>query len=340
MASRNEDILIKSKEQTNPEYGCPPEKRTLEEHIKNGIIVLDKPRGPTSHQTTAWVKDILQVQKAGHSGTLDPNVSGVLPIAIEDATRILEHLLTEDKEYVALMRLHANVTPDKLDKTLKQFQGEIFQKPPLKSAVKRQLRTRRVHKIQTIEADGRNILLKINCQAGTYIRKLIHDTGLALGTGAHMQQLRRTKAGQYAEKETTRLHDLKDAWHSHLEEQDDTPIRDIIRPVEDAVRDMPKIWVKDTAVDAICHGAGLYAPGIAQLNARIKKHDTIALMTLKQELIAIATSQLNAPDILKKNHGLIAQTQRVLMKPNTYPKHWKIHEKTCKPTTYFNVKEG
>ncbi|MFH1125650.1 MAG: RNA-guided pseudouridylation complex pseudouridine synthase subunit Cbf5 [Candidatus Altiarchaeota archaeon] len=331
MAADSENILVKSTEDTTLEYGINPEQRPTEEYIKNGLIILDKPRGPTSHQTAAWVKEILGVEKAGHSGTLDPNVSGVLPIAIEDSAKILDYLLGEDKEYIAVMRVHAELPKDKIEKTLKYFQGEIYQKPPLKSAVKRQLRTRKIYKIEPIEIDCRNVLIKINCEAGTYIRKLIHDIGLVLGTGAHMQELRRTKAGQFTEQESATLHDLKDAMQTYLEEKDETQLRQIIKPVEYAVKNMPKIWLKDTAVDAICHGASLAMPGIAQLNPNIKKDKTIALMTLKGELIAIATSQHNTQELLKKQHGTAATPQRVIMKPNTYLKHWKTKTSQNQP---------
>jgi H/ACA ribonucleoprotein complex subunit 4 len=326
MAEDTGNILAKpstTHEQTNPQYGRPPENRPLDEYIKNGLIILDKPRGPTSHQTTAWAKDILQVKKAGHSGTLDPNVSGVLVIAIEDAAKILDYLLGDEKEYIAAMKLHTQTPKEKLEQTLKQFQGEIYQKPPLKSAVKRRLRTRKISKIQLLELEQKDALIKINCQAGTYIRKLTHDIGLALGTGAHMQELRRTKAGPFTEQEAHTLHDLKDAWQAYAEDKDETQLRTIIKPVEHAVKNTPKIWVKDTAVDAICHGASLNMPGIAKLNANIKKNQTTALMTLKNELIAIATSTHKAEELMKKQNGIAATLQRVTMKPNTYPKHWK-----------------
>ncbi|MBM3309400.1 MAG: RNA-guided pseudouridylation complex pseudouridine synthase subunit Cbf5, partial [Candidatus Altiarchaeales archaeon] len=306
---------------------CIPEERPIGEYIKNGLVILDKPRGPTSHQTASWVKEILGVQKAGHSGTLDPAVSGVLPIAVEDASKILDFLLGEDKEYITVMRLHADVKKEKLEKTLKQFQGKIYQKPPLKSAVKRQLRTRTIHKIEILEINERDILLKIKCEAGTYIRKLLHDIGLVLGVGAHMQELRRTKAGPFNENQVVTLHDLKDAWQTLKEEKDDTQLRKTILPIEQAVQNHRKIWVKDTAVDAICHGANLHMPGIARLHANIKKGQETALMTLKNELIAIATSNHNSQELLKKEHGVAAELQRVIMKPGTYPKQWKTKPK-------------
>jgi H/ACA ribonucleoprotein complex subunit 4 len=318
-----QEILVKSKESTDPAYGLTPENRKLEEYIKNGLVILDKPRGPTSHQTASWVKEILGVVKAGHSGTLDPAVSGVLPIAMEDSAKILDFLLGANKEYIAVMRVHQELPKEQIEKVVKQFQGTIYQKPPVKSAVKRQLRTRRIHKMEILETDGRNTLLKINCEAGTYIRKLIHDIGLVLGTGANMQELRRTKAGQFTEKESITLHDLKDAWQTYLEEKDETQIRKAVKPVEYAVQSLPKIWVKDTAVDAICHGASLMMPGIAQLNNNIKKGTIVALMTLKNELIAIASSQHTSAELMKKRNGTAATSQRVIMKPNTYPKHWK-----------------
>ena len=331
MSELHENVLVRSAETSNPSYGSTPGQRSMEEHLRSGIIILDKPRGPTSHQTSAWVKDIIGLQKAGHSGTLDPGVSGVLPIALEDATKILDFLLGEDKEYVTVMRLHAFLPQEKLEKTLALFKGEIYQKPPLKSAVKRQLRTRKIRAITLLETADRSALLNIRCEAGTYIRKLIHDIGLVSGTGAHMQELRRTKAGPFTEQEAITLHDLKDAWQAHLEEHDDEPLRKAVKPVEYAVKNMKKIWLKDSAVDAICHGAPLHMPGISQLSPNIKKGDTIAVMTLKQELIAIAESQWNTSDLMKKQHGTAASLQRVIMQPNLYPRHWKTHPTITNP---------
>ena len=101
--------LIKVSAKTNPNYGKYFDEISVKELINNGFINLDKPSGPTSHQVVAWVKKILEIDKAGHGGTLDPDVTGILPIAVGDATRALQVLLIAGKEYVGIMKLHKKV---------------------------------------------------------------------------------------------------------------------------------------------------------------------------------------------------------------------------------------
>jgi len=316
------EILVKSKCETDPRYGTEPEKRTLDEHIRNGIINLDKPSGPTSHQVSSWIKKILQVGKAGHSGTLDPAVTGVLPMAVENSTKILKTLLLAPKEYVCLMSLHADVSDEKLNEVLKYFHGKIYQKPPLKSAVKRRLRIRTIYYLDLIERDGRDVLFRVGCEAGTYIRKLCHDIGLVLGTGAHMQELRRTKAGPFDEDSLVTLHDLKDAYEFYHESGDESELRKFILPVEHAVHHLKGIWINDGAVDALCHGADLNAPGICRLDSEIELNDHVAIFTLKNELVAIGSSLRGSGEIMDVRRGKVVDLERVVMPSGTYPKKW------------------
>src|SRR3989344_3901169 len=152
-------------------FGKDPQERTTEELINYGIVNIDKPKGPTSHQVSAYLQKILGIEKAGHSGTLDPGVTGVQPIALGKATRITEFFLTAPKEYIALMHLHRDFEEEKIKETFQKLIGKISQLPPLKSAVKRQLRTREIYETEILEIKGRDILFRIRCQAGTYIRK-------------------------------------------------------------------------------------------------------------------------------------------------------------------------
>jgi len=257
------DILIKEEAETDPRYGCPPEKRDIKTYLNNGIVNIDKPAGPNSHQVTAWVKQILGVEKAGHSGTLDPKVTGVLPIALGNATKIIKALLLSDKEYICLMSLHDAASKDCIEQVFRELQGPIFQTPPVMSAVKRELRIRNIYEIKLLERDQKEILFRVRCEAGTYIRKLCHDTGLILGTGAHMHELRRTKAGPFDETSITTLQDLKDAYVTYKETGDEAGLRRLVQPVESGVKNLKKMWIKDSAIDAICHGADLNAPGIS-----------------------------------------------------------------------------
>jgi H/ACA ribonucleoprotein complex subunit 4 len=318
-----EGILVKEgEEKTDPQYGCPPDKRPIEEHIRKGIVNVDKPAGPTSHEVSAWVKCIFHIQKTGHSGTLDPNVTGVLPIGLEEGTKVLQALLLAGKEYVTLMKLHGDTTNSQIKKTFSLFHGEIYQRPPLKSAVKRELRTRHIYSIKYIEREGDYVLFTVDCEAGTYIRKLCHDAGLILGVGAHMQELRRVRAGPYREDTIVTLHDLRDAYEKYKESKDESELRRLVQPVESAVDHLPKIWVKDSAVSAVCHGAHLAAPGVVKLTADLRKNDMIALMTLKGELVALAKALGDAKWIINANKGEVAAPERVIMHQDTYPKKW------------------
>jgi len=263
------------------------------------------------------VQRILGLNKAGHSGTLDPGVTGVLPIALGRGTRIVQTLLVAGKEYVGVMHLHKDIEEKKLKETIKKnFTGKIKQMPPIKSAVKRQLREREIYYFEILESDGQDFLFKIGCQAGTYIRKIVHDLGQKLKIGAHMSELRRTKAGPFAEEKLFTLQDLQDAFHYYKKENNETFLRKIIQPIENAVKHLPKIWVLDTSILSLCHGIDLKIPGISKLND-IKKDDTVALMSLKDELIALGSVKLSSDEIMKNKEGLAIKTDKVDIDPRT-----------------------
>ena len=308
---------VKQEADTDAKYGTKPEKRKTEDIINYGIVNIDKPKGPTSHQVSDFVQKILKINKAGHSGTLDPAVTGSLPIALGSATKIVQVLLKAGKEYIAVMHLHKEVEEKKLKEVFKEFTGKIRQKPPVKSAVKRVERTREIYYLEILEFDEKDVLFKVGCEAGTYIRKLIHDIGKKLGTGAHMAQLRRTKAGPFTEETLLTLQDLQDAFH-YYNEGKEKYLRKLIQPVENAVNHLPKIWIFDTTVESLCHGSDLKIPGISKLNDKINKDDTIAILTLKDELVALGTANLTSNEILKKEKGIAVKTEKVFMKPDTY----------------------
>jgi len=302
----------------------PNVERPLEEYINRGIINLDKPPGPTSHEVVAWVKDILGVKRAGHTGTLDPNVSGVLPVLIGKSTKLAGAFLKSQKEYVCLMNLHADVADERLRNIIREFTGKIYQKPPVKAAVLRRIRVREIYYIEILDRDGRDVLMKVGCEAGTYVRKLVHDIGEALGCGANMLQLRRTYVGPFNEENSVTLHDLKDAFEVWREEKNDAPLRKIIRPLEDTLVHLPHIVVQDGAVDAVCHGADLAAPGVLGVGDRkIEKGDVVAMFTRKNEVIALGTAEMSSKEIEGAKSGIVAKTRSVMMETGTYPKGWK-----------------
>ncbi len=318
------NFLIRAEDTTDSSYGCSPEERPITEYIEKGVINLDKPSGPTSHEIDSWVKGILHVKKTGHGGTLDPKVTGVLPIGIEKATRVIQLLLGAEKEYVCLMRLHRKIDDSKIHEVFREFQGKIFQTPPLKAAVKRKLRVRRIYYAKILEIEGQDVLFRIGCEAGTYIRKYCHDIGEALGCGAHMAELRRTKVGPFCEDETlTTLHDLTDAYHFWKEEGNESYLRKSILPMEKSVEHLSKIVIRDSTVDAICHGANLAVGGILALDEGIREGDILAIETLKGELVAVGESLKTSQRIYTAKKGIVINIKKVFMEPGTYPRMWK-----------------
>lgn len=250
-------------------------------------------------------------------------MTGVLPIALAKATRIVSILLTSPKGYSALMHLHKDIDDKKLNHIFDEFRGDIKQTPPRRSAVKRQERRRTIYALDLLERQGQEVLFHVSCQAGTYIRTLIHHIGLKLGTGAHMTQLIRTKTGPFAHKTWHTLQDLKDAVEFY-KQGNDQELRKIILPVEEALADTPKIWVHDSAVNSLCHGSSLGIPGVSKLSSSIQPQQIVAMMTLKGELIGLAKASLSAQDILQKEKGLAATTTTIFMDRNIYPAQKKV----------------
>lgn len=240
------------------------------------------------------------------------------------ARNVLQHIIHSDKTYVCVMALHEAVPEDKIREVCQEFVGAIYQRPPLKASVERRLRVRRIFSIEVHEVVGKLVLMTVHCEAGTYIRKLCHDIGEVLGVGAHMAELRRVHTGPFTENENlVTMHELHEAVIAWKEYGDEKLLRRAILPVEYAVKNLPKIYVRDSAVDAICHGAPLAAPGVLHLTDDVAKDGLVAIMTLKGELVAIAKALMKAHDIIEATQGIVAKPIRVIMRPGTYPKHWK-----------------
>ena len=324
-----ENLIEIDQDITDDAYGTYYDKRTIEQLLNYGIILLDKPPGPTSHETVAWTKRLLKLPKIGHSGTLDPQVSGVLPLGLGEATKALGVLLYGPKEYHALGRVHSLPSKEKLDEVIEMFKGEIFQKPPQRSAVVRQTRTRTIYEFEVIEQKERLLLTRILCEAGTYIRKLYYDIGEILGPGATMIELRRTRVDQFYETDgLVTLHELADAFALWEEKKDDSKLMKMIKPVEFALSELKSVIIRDSAVDAMCHGAQLAIPGILKISPNLKKGDIVGIYTQKGEAVALAESTMSGEDICDAVKGYAFETKRLIMAPNTYPKKWRT-----KPTS-------
>ena len=293
---------------------------------ESGIVVVDKPRGPSSHQVTAWVGDILG-RRGGHAGTLDPQVSGVLVVMFGGAVRLAPVLLSHNKEYVCLMRLHADASRESVEQAAAEFVGRIYQRPPRKSAVKRNLRIRKIQEIEILDMEGRLVLFRVRCDAGTYIRTLCIHLGYAIGTCAHMEELRRIRSGSFGETAAVTLHELADA-AAVAQEGNPEPLQRMILPAAAAVADLAKVVIRDTAVDAVCHGAVLAGVGVVGKEGGFAKGETVAIVTGRGELVGLGKGLVNSSALKPGEPGFVVAPTSVLMQPGTYPRGWKAHGKS------------
>ncbi len=295
----------------------------MDELLWAGVVPLDKPPGPSSHQVTAWLRNALEVTDVGHGGTLDPNVTGALPVTVGNGTKVVRSLLTSGKEYVAVARLHEDRPEAAIRAAARRFVGKIDQTPPVRSAVKRRPRIRRIYYLDVLEIEGRDVLFRVGCQAGTYIRNLCVDLGRALGTRGHMQELRRSRTGLFEERELVTLHDCLDARILWQETGDETELRRCVLPVERVTEHLNSVVLRDTAIDAICHGAPLAVQGIAQADAGIEAGELVALMSLKGELVGLGEADLTSRAMMEDESGIAARPTRIVMRKGTYPRVWK-----------------
>ena len=249
-------------------------------------------------------------------------VTGVLPLALEDATKTIQVFLLTGKEYVCLMTLHGDVPEKRVNETLQEFTGDIYQRPPVRAAVKREVRKRRIYSIRDVEVDGRQVLFRVACQAGTYIRKLVYDVGEVLQVGAHMRELRRTRAGAFTEESIHSLYDVMELSNATGNERESLARRTIV-PMESAFEHVPRIVIRDSAVNAICHGAELAVPGIVMVTEGIRPRMSVALFTLKDELVALSKALMSTEEMMRLEKGLAAKTVRVIMPVDTYPRMWR-----------------
>ena len=308
--------------------GYSPTNRPIDILKKYGVINLDKPSNPSSHEVVAWVKKILKVEKTGHSGTLDPKVTGCLITCINNATRLVKAQQSAGKEYVAVIKLHQPLDKvKKLEKALSTLTGACFQRPPLISAVKKELRVRTIYETKLLDYDETRDMgiFWISCEAGTYVRTMCVHVGYLIGCGAHMQELRRVRSGAMKEDDSmVTMHDVKDAQWYYDQYNNETYLRRVIMPLETLLIGYPRIVVKDTSVNAICYGAQLMLPGVLRYESNIEVGAQVVLITTKGEAIALAIAQMTTSTIATCDHGIVARTKRVIMDRDVYEKKWKL----------------
>ncbi len=286
------------------------------------FLLIDKPRGPSSHQVTAWARDLLGVDRAGHAGTLDPNVSGLLWVGVGPALKLLPLVLEFPKRYVGVVNFHGTVPARDLARVLAEFTGPIYQTPPVRSAVRRERRIRTIHRLELRETEGTRILLDVVADSGTYVRTLAVDLGEALGVGAHLEELRRTATGPFSESQSVPLTGLSDAL-ARRAGGDPAPLVALLHPIDEVWREFPTIVLKDSAVSAVAHGAGLARGGILALPRPFAREARVALVDRTGALIATGISRHDSGAIGSVAHGWVVDSTRVFVDPARFPPAWK-----------------
>lgn len=320
------ELLVRTGHYTPLPFGCSPLSRPLDLYMLYGILNLDKPVNPSSHEVVSWIKRIMKCEKTGHSGTLDPKVSGCLLVCLNRATRLVKAQQSAGKEYVCIVRFHSEVeSAAKIQQGLDMLSGACFQRPPVIAAVKRQLRIRTIYEAKLVEYNKKRHLaiFWVSCEAGTYIRTMCVHLGLILGIGAHMQELRRVRSGVLDEnKHMSTMHDVLDAQYMYENLRDEKYLRRIVMPLELLLTNYPRLVVKDSAVNAITYGAQLMIPGILRFEKNVEVGAEIVMMTTKGEAIATGIAQMTSAVIASVDHGVVAVIKRVIMERDTYNVRW------------------
>lgn len=336
------DLLnVRTNHYTPIPCGSSPLSRPIKEYVQSGFINLDKPSNPSSHEVVAWIKRILKVEKTGHSGTLDPKVTGCLIVCIDRATRLVKSQQSAGKEYVAVFKLHSAVENlAKVYQGLEKLRGALFQRPPLISAVKRQLRVRSVYDSKLLDFDTEKNMgvFWVSCEAGSYIRTMCVHLGLVLGVGGQMLELRRVRSGIQSEKDgMVSMQDVLDAQYLYDNHKDEKMLRRVIKPLEGLLVGHKRIIMKDSAVNAVCYGAKIMLPGVLRYEDGIEMNQEIVLCTSKGEAIALAISLMTTATMASCDHGVCAKIKRVIMERDTYPRKWGLGPKASAKKTLIGA---
>jgi predicted rRNA pseudouridine synthase len=274
--------------------------------LDNKVIIINKPPGITSHEISTLVKNITGASRAGHAGTLDPEVSGVLPVAIGKATKLLRYIAGKEKTYVGIIKFRKIHSKEEIERLFAGFTGELVQTPPKISAVRKVARKRTVYYLKLLEVNGRLALFETKVDAGTYIRTLCEDIGKVCG-GARMEELRRTAVGRIFEKEAHTMYDLVDAIWFYKNGKQEMLGRMLIGP--ESLIDLPKVFVKGSAAKTILNGAQIMVPAIEKIGSALKD-DKVAIYA-GNKFIGIGIMKMDAEKIGKIKNGLAIQLERV-----------------------------
>jgi len=280
--------------------------------IEDGLIILDKPPGHTSHEISAFVKKITGAARAGHAGTLDPEVSGVLPVALGRSTKLLRYIAGKTKTYVGIIKFRKAQTPEQIEALFKKFTGELTQTPPKMSAVRKVPRKRVVYHLKLLEAGATNPRLAVfeaKVGAGTYIRTLCEDIGKLCG-GARMEELRRIAVGDITEDRAVTMEDLTDAVWLLRDKGDDSALKKIIHRPEEFI-DFPRVVIKDSAVDSVRSGAQIAVPAISRLDSKVISGEHVAIYSEDGRFVGVGVAGISSDELGRLRKGLAIKLERV-----------------------------
>ena len=237
--------------------------------------------------------------------------------------RLTGKILTHDKSYLALFKFGKKLERNEIEEKMAMLTGKVYNVPPEISAVRVQVRTRKISRFDILDFDGTSLLTHIECEAGTYVRTMARDLGLLLDTPVELKELRRPSSGEFNLNQSITMQQLADAYWLWKEKGDGNAMLRILHPIEDMLSDLPRVVVKDGAAAALSHGAPLLRPGVVSIDEELSVGSEVLLVTMKGEAVAIAKMSQNSKVIPDMNQGEVAKPNCVLMKEDTYPRSWK-----------------
>jgi H/ACA ribonucleoprotein complex subunit 4 len=319
-------IILDSEAKTDDEIGKIPDMRTVEERLEAGFILLDKAAGPSSHQVASWARDMFGLERLGHGGTLDPFATGVLPLMAGKSMKLTKKILTHNKTYICVFRFASEPDSKMLEEVMSNMTGRVFNVPPEISAVKIQVRSRRIFTFEKLDIKNNQMVARVECEAGTYIRTMARDMGLLLNMKVELKELRREVSGIFKLEDCVTLQQLADAYWLWKELSQPEALLRIIHPIEKLLLDYPSVTVKDSAAAALSHGAPLLRPGIVSIDPAIGDGRDIVVNTMKGETVGIVNMLVTSDSVKGMESGEIARPSMVLLDQDLYPRRWKKSE--------------
>ena len=294
-------IELDKEAKTDDAIGAYPDQKSIEQRLESGFFLLDKGAGPTSHQVAAWVRDMLELPRLGHGGTLDPFATGVLPLMAGKAMRLTKQILEHNKTYIAVFSFKSEVDQEALSDVMEQLKGRIYNVPPEISAVRVQVRTRKIYDFTLLDQSTKHMVARIRCEAGTYIRTMARDMGLLLDQPVELKELRREDSGRFKLDECVQLHEIADAIWLWKECNDGEALSRMLHPTEKLLADLPRIVVKDSAVAALAHGAPLLRPGLVSIPDDLSPGQNVLVTSIKGEAVCFVKVNTDSDSISKWN---------------------------------------